>query len=161
MTRPSCIRTHPKPILDASQNTSKGFSISGWAKTGEVVSKVRALLRTSTPKDAHWYLQYAELAWEIAMTRGLELYAGLSLSPMGATVRDMGQGYLHRPYMWPSPSFRPYSRQGRGLRGLTPSTNVKIKANQRGRIWTIARIFLLRISCNKLGNNLLTQSPSL
>jgi len=39
MTQSSCIRTHPNPIPDASQNTSKGFSISGFAKIGAVVSK--------------------------------------------------------------------------------------------------------------------------
>jgi hypothetical protein len=38
MTHPSCMRTQPKPVFDASQNTSKGFSISGCAKTGAVVS---------------------------------------------------------------------------------------------------------------------------
>jgi hypothetical protein len=38
MTQPSCIRTHPSPLPDASQYTSKGFSISGWAKTGAVVN---------------------------------------------------------------------------------------------------------------------------
>ena len=31
------------------------------------------------------------------------------------------------------------------------STNMQIKANRDRRIWTIARINLLRISCNKLG----------
>ena len=57
------------------------------------------LLNTSAPEDAHWYLQYTELAGGIVMSRGLKLHASLSLSPTGATVRDMGQGYLHRPYI--------------------------------------------------------------
>jgi hypothetical protein len=35
---------------------------------------------------------------------GLKLCASLSLSSTGATVRNIGQGYLHRPYIWPSPS---------------------------------------------------------
>ena len=50
---------------------------------------LNALLKTSAPEDAG----------EIATSRGLELYASLSLSHTGATVRDMGQRYLHRPYM--------------------------------------------------------------
>jgi hypothetical protein len=55
---------------------------------------------------------------------GLKICASLSLSPMEATLKDMGQGYLHRPYIWPSPSYRPSSHQGGGPQGLTWSTNV-------------------------------------
>ena len=40
ITRPSCISTQPIPIPDASQYTSKGFSISGLAKTGAVVNNL-------------------------------------------------------------------------------------------------------------------------
>ena len=31
-----------------------------------------ALLNTSAPEDAHWYLQYTELIGETAMSRGLK-----------------------------------------------------------------------------------------
>jgi hypothetical protein len=41
---------------------------------------------------------------------GFELHASLSLSPTGATVGDMGQEYLHRPYIWLPPSYWPSSR---------------------------------------------------
>jgi hypothetical protein len=74
---------------------------------------------------------------------GLKLHASLLLSPTGATVRDMGQEYLHRPYIWLPPSYRPSSCQGGGLQGLTRSTNVEIKTNQDGYIWTTVRINLL------------------
>jgi len=30
---------------------------------------------------------------------GFKLHTSLSLSPTGSTVRDMGQGYLHCPYI--------------------------------------------------------------
>jgi hypothetical protein len=50
MTLPSCIRTQPNPIFDASQNTSKGFSMSGCARTGAVVnSSVRCGKLSYTP----------------------------------------------------------------------------------------------------------------
>jgi hypothetical protein len=39
MTRLSCISTLPIPMSDASQYTSKGFSMSGWANTGAVVGR--------------------------------------------------------------------------------------------------------------------------
>jgi hypothetical protein len=48
MTRLSCIRTHPKPVPDASQYTSKGFSMSGYAKTGAEVSRVRNVWKASS-----------------------------------------------------------------------------------------------------------------
>src|SRR3954470_14779433 len=38
MTLPSCISTHPRPILDASQYTSKGFVISGIIKIGAEIN---------------------------------------------------------------------------------------------------------------------------
>jgi hypothetical protein len=50
------------------------------------------------PKMLTMYSQYAELIGETAMSRGLK--ATLSLCPTEATVRDMGQGYLHRLYMY-------------------------------------------------------------
>ena len=52
--------------------------------------------------------------------------------------------------------YRPSNHQGGGPRGLTRSTIMEIKANYDGCIWTIARINLLHILCNKLG----TQSVS-
>src|SRR5215216_4498188 len=42
MNLPSCISTHPRPILDASQYTSKGFVISGMIKMG---AEINLLLR--------------------------------------------------------------------------------------------------------------------
>ena len=45
---PSCIRTPPNPIPDASQNTSKGFSISGCAKTGAEVRRVRRVWKVAS-----------------------------------------------------------------------------------------------------------------
>ena len=41
MTQPSYIKTHPKLVPEASQNTSNGFSMSGYANIGAVVNKVR------------------------------------------------------------------------------------------------------------------------
>jgi hypothetical protein len=36
--QPSCMRTHPSPVPDASQYTSKDFVMSGCANTGDVVN---------------------------------------------------------------------------------------------------------------------------
>ena len=48
------------------------------------------------------------------------LWSLLSLDPVYITwSQTYGQGYLHRPYMWPSPGYRPRSRQGGGPQGLT------------------------------------------
>jgi hypothetical protein len=33
MTRPSCIRTQPRPVPDESQKTSKGLELSGYTST--------------------------------------------------------------------------------------------------------------------------------
>jgi hypothetical protein len=38
MTLPSYIRTQPNIVFDASQNTSNGFSRSGYARIGAVVN---------------------------------------------------------------------------------------------------------------------------
>jgi hypothetical protein len=48
MTLPSCIRTHPKPFLDASQNTSNDFSISGCVRIGAVVSNFRKVRKAAS-----------------------------------------------------------------------------------------------------------------
>jgi hypothetical protein len=48
MTLPSCIRTYPILFLDASQNTSNGFSISGCARTGAVVSNSRKVRKAAS-----------------------------------------------------------------------------------------------------------------
>jgi hypothetical protein len=92
--------TPPHSILEDSRylrNALGTRTTTYWIpNTWEYLS---ALLRTSAPEDAHRYLQYAELVGEIVTSQGLELYAGLSLSSMEATVRNMGQGYLHSPYM--------------------------------------------------------------
>ena len=53
MTQPSCIITHPKPVPDASQNTSKGFSISGCAKIGAEVNKVRKVSKAASHSKVH------------------------------------------------------------------------------------------------------------
>jgi hypothetical protein len=37
MTHPSCIRTQPRPVPDASQKTSKGLELSGCSSTGAEV----------------------------------------------------------------------------------------------------------------------------
>jgi hypothetical protein len=47
MTHPSCIRTHSSPQPDASQYTSKGFSIFSWAKTGAVVNNTISCSKVS------------------------------------------------------------------------------------------------------------------
>jgi hypothetical protein len=48
MTLPSCISAHPNPFLDASQNTSNDFSISGCARTGAVVSNFRKVQKAAS-----------------------------------------------------------------------------------------------------------------
>jgi hypothetical protein len=83
-----------------------------------------------------------------------KLPASSSLNPMVASVGYMGQGYPHCPYIWPCPSYRPRSSQGGGPRG--PGGRSMWRPRQAENIqdrliWTIARINLLRIPCNKLG----------
>jgi hypothetical protein len=48
MTIPSCIRTQPNLVFDASQNTSKGFSLSGWARTGAVVNNFHKVWKVAS-----------------------------------------------------------------------------------------------------------------
>jgi hypothetical protein len=48
MTLPFCIRTHPKPFLDVSQNTSNNFSISGCARIGAVVNNFRKVRKATS-----------------------------------------------------------------------------------------------------------------
>ena len=68
MTQSSYIRTHPKMVPDASQNTSKGFSISGCAKIGAEVNKVRKVLKAASHSESTntSYLSKAilSLAWQ-------------------------------------------------------------------------------------------------
>jgi hypothetical protein len=57
-----------------------------------------ALLNTSAPEDAHYVLTIRRTCrGRLRRPEGLKLHASLSLSHTGTTVRDMGQGYLHRP----------------------------------------------------------------
>jgi hypothetical protein len=67
MTQPSCIRTHPKLVPNASQYTSKGFSTSGCAKTGAEVSKFAKCgkpLHTSESKQtSHPFEVIESWAW--------------------------------------------------------------------------------------------------
>jgi hypothetical protein len=55
-TRPSCIRTHPIPVPEASQYTSKGLAMSGCASTGDVVSNFFKVLKASSKSLLHTYL---------------------------------------------------------------------------------------------------------
>jgi hypothetical protein len=51
------------------------------------------LLKSSVPdENAHWYLQYTELAGEIVTSRGLKLRASLSLSPTGLLLEIWTRG---------------------------------------------------------------------
>ena len=66
----------------------------------------------------------------------------LSLNPMGATVKDMGQGCPHQPYIW--------TINGGSPRGLGTTTNLEIMMYQ-GYLphHSYGRIEL--ICCNQLG----------
>jgi hypothetical protein len=56
MTLPSYIRTQPNPIFDASQNTLKGFSMSGCARTGAVVNSFRKVWKVVSHSSVHMNL---------------------------------------------------------------------------------------------------------
>jgi len=55
MTRPYRLSTQPNPVPDASQKTSNGFSMSGYAKTGAVASESKLTLLRS--HKFHIFLQ--------------------------------------------------------------------------------------------------------
>jgi hypothetical protein len=53
MTLPSCIRTQPNPVFDTSQNTSKGFSMFGCARTRVVVNSFRKRWKAVSHSSVH------------------------------------------------------------------------------------------------------------
>jgi hypothetical protein len=48
MTLPSCIRTQPSLVFDASQNTSKDFLMFGWARIGAMVNSFRKVWKAAS-----------------------------------------------------------------------------------------------------------------
>ena len=56
MTRPSCINTHPKPLLEASLYTTKSFLVVGKASIDALISLFLSSWNASLHCSVHSYL---------------------------------------------------------------------------------------------------------